>query len=510
MLCNDAELHHDGQAWQPAGDPTELALVVLAHKAGLEPELEKPTSPRLDVIPFASERRYMATLNRHKGGQHSIYVKGAPERVLGMCSRERHIGEVVALDPGYWLRQADEIAQHGQRVLAIARKDLSGKPSSLSEADAEQDLVLLGLVGLIDPPREEAIRAVATCRRAGIRVKMITGDHALTAEAIAAELGLQNPTGSLTGRDLERIDDQALCRQAMQVDVFARTSPEDKLRLVTALQAEGAVTAMTGDGVNDAPALKRADIGIAMGQKGTDAAREAAEMVLVDDNFASIERAIEEGRAVYDNVKKAILFILPTNVAQAFVIVAAILLGAVLPVTPVQILWVNMITAVTLGIALAWERAEGDIMQRPPRDPKEPLLTGFMLWRIGFVGLILLLGVGLLFMQEMGRGETSLAYARTLAVNALVMGQIAYVLNARFFFAPSWTLDGLFGSRMLLLAIGACLGLQLLFTYAPFMNRLFDTEALTATGWARCLALALAVFALVEIEKAALRGRRSR
>jgi P-type Ca2+ transporter type 2C len=510
MLCNDAELHHDGQAWQPAGDPTELALVVLAHKAGLEPELEKPASPRLDVIPFASERRYMATLNRHKGGQHSIYVKGAPERVLGMCSRERHIGEVVALDPGYWLRQADEIAQHGQRVLAIARKDLSGKPSSLSEADAEQDLVLLGLVGLIDPPREEAIRAVATCRRAGIRVKMITGDHALTAEAIAAELGLQNPTGSLTGRDLERIDDQALCRQAMQVDVFARTSPEDKLRLVTALQAEGAVTAMTGDGVNDAPALKRADIGIAMGQKGTDAAREAAEMVLVDDNFASIERAIEEGRAVYDNVKKAILFILPTNVAQAFVIVAAILLGAVLPVTPVQILWVNMITAVTLGIALAWERAEGDIMQRPPRDPKEPLLTGFMLWRIGFVGLILLLGVGLLFMQEMGRGETSLAYARTLAVNALVMGQIAYVLNARFFFAPSWTLDGLFGSRMLLLAIGACLGLQLLFTYAPFMNRLFDTEALTATGWARCLALALAVFALVEIEKAALRGRRSR
>jgi magnesium-transporting ATPase (P-type) len=303
---------------------------------------------------------------------------------------------------------------------------------------------------------------------------------------------------------VEHLSDEELRERVREVDVVARASPEHKLRLVEALQAQQQVIAMT---VNDAPALKRADIGIAMGRKGTDAARDASAMVLADDNFASIERAVEEGRTVYDNLKKSILFLLPTNAAQGLIIVAAILLGLVLPVTPVQILWVNMITAVTLGIAFAWERAEGDIMQRPPRRADEPLLTGFVIWRVGLVGLLLLVGAGLLFIQEQGHDETSLEFARTVAVNAFVMGQIFYLLSARSFHRPAYTRDGLLGSRAVLLAIGVCLALQLLFTYAPFMNLLFGTAPLDAEAWLRCAAVGVAVFVLVELEKLVLRRR---
>jgi magnesium-transporting ATPase (P-type) len=505
MLCNDAALHREGDRWQPEGDPTEAALIVLARKAGFEPEREHEERPRVDVIPFASERRYMATLNHDHHGHRFVYVKGAPERVLEMCTGEQRGGEVAALDAEAWRRRVDEVADRGQRLLAVARKDVTADTPELREEDAERDLVLLGLFGLIDPPREEAIRAVGVCQSAGIRVKMITGDHALTARAVARELGLANPAAALTGRELEGIADDELRRHAVGVDVFARASPEHKLRLVQALQAERQVTAMTGDGVNDAPALKRADVGIAMGRKGTEAAKEAAEMVLADDNFASIENAVEEGRTVYDNLKKAILFILPTNGAQALVIVVAILLGLMLPVTPVQILWVNMITAVTLGLAFAFERAERDIMLRPPRPADEPLLTGFILWRIGFVGLLLVLGVGLLFLYEQDRPETSVEFARTVAVNTLVMGQIFYLLSARFFHEPAYTREGLFGSRAVLIAIGVCVVLQLLFTYAPFMNLLFGTAPLDAEAWARCVGVGLAVFVLVELEKAVFR-----
>jgi magnesium-transporting ATPase (P-type) len=500
LLCNDARLHREGAEWHPDGDPTEAALIVLAHKAGFEPEREGEERPRLDVIPFASERRYMATLHHDHEGRHFIYVKGAPERVLEMC-------ELDEASRDTWLERIDEIAQRGQRVLACARKDAPHGLTELDENGAEQGLTMLGLFGLIDPPRDEAIEAVAVCQRAGIRVKMITGDHALTAQAIARELGLANPGQSMTGRELEDIDDEALRSHVMKIDVFARASPEHKLRLVKALQAQGEITAMTGDGVNDAPALKRADIGIAMGLKGTDAAREAAAMVLADDNFASIERAVEEGRIVYDNLKKAILFILPTNVAQALIIVIAIAAGITLPITPVQILWVNMITAVTLGMAFAWEQAEGDLMHRPPRRANEPLLTGFVIWRSGFVGLLILLGAGALFLHAEARESDTLEFARTLAVNALVMGQIGYVLNSRFFSTPSWTLEGLTGSRPLVLAIATCVVLQLLFTHAPFMNRMFGTEALDAVGWLYCIGIGLAVFLLVEIEKGLLRRR---
>ncbi len=502
LLCNDASIHFEDDEWQPTGDPTEAALLVLALKADLNKKQEASERPRLDVIPFSSDRRYMATLHRDETDKHFIYVKGAPERVLEMCSYEQQGDDVVPLESDVWSQRSSDIAARGQRLLAVAYRNVERDQSEIRECDVEQDLVLLGFFGLIDPPREEAIDSVAACIAAGVRVKMVTGDHALTATAVANDLGLENTNDTVVGRALEQMEDDELNRQALVVDVFARVSPEHKLRLVKALQFQGEITAMTGDGVNDAPALKQADVGIAMGLKGTDAAREAADVVLADDNFATIQRAIEQGRTVDDNLKKAILFILPTNAAQASVIVGAVALGLVLPVTPVQILWINMVTAVTLGIAYAWEQAEVNVMRRPPRHPDAPLLSPFMIWRIGFVGLLLLIGTGSLFLLAHNRSDMSLELARTVAVNALVMGQIFYLLNVRFFDKPSFTPRVLQGNRAVPIAIAICLGLQLLLTYAPPMNTLFGTEPLSALAWAGCIAVGLLVFILVEIEKA--------
>jgi calcium-translocating P-type ATPase len=500
LLCNDAEVIEKNGEWYPEGDPMEAALIVLARKAKLDPERNAKDNPRKDAIPFASERRYMATLHHDDAGNHVVYVKGAPERLLEMCSKEQYGDETRALDPDQWLDWADEIAERGQRLLAVARKDVS-EASELSEEQVEQDLVFLGLFGLIDPARDEAIESVGICHDAGISVRMITGDHAKTAAAVAQSLGLSNSDQVLTGREIESISDDDLPDQIADVNVFARASPEHKLRLVKALQSKGQIVAMTGDGVNDAPALKRADIGIAMGQQGTEAAREASAMVLADDNFASIERAVEEGRVVYDNFRKAILFLLPTNFAQAFIIVLAILLGFVLPMTPVQILWINMVTAVTLGIAFAWEQAEGDLMTRAPRPTDEVLLTGLVLWRTAFVGMLLLSGAGLLFYLEQQNPDTPVELARTLAVNALVMGQVFYLLNTRAFSAPAYTLSGLTGNKVVPIAIVTIIGLQLLLTYAPFMNTLFDTVALGFQDWVLCILVGFGVFVLVEGEK---------
>ncbi|HLS59304.1 MAG TPA: HAD-IC family P-type ATPase, partial [Paracoccaceae bacterium] len=351
LLCNEAAIIHDAGSWVAEGDPTEAALVALARKGGHDREEDAKRHPRLEVIPFTSERRYMATLHRDGPGR-IIFVKGAPERLLAMASHERRSGGDAPLDAARWQARADAIAGRGERVLAIACRQVPPE-TGLDERLAEHDLVLLGLVGLIDPPREEAIRAVAACHQAGIRVKMITGDHARTAGAVAADLGIVRPQPVVTGHELEAMSDAELPRHALEHDIFARASPGHKLRLVRALQSMGHIVAMTGDGVNDAPALKQADVGIAMGNKGTEAAREAAAMVLADDNFASIARAVAEGRTVHDNLRKAILFILPTSMAQALIVAIAILFGLTLPITPVQILWVNMITAVTLGIAFA-------------------------------------------------------------------------------------------------------------------------------------------------------------
>jgi magnesium-transporting ATPase (P-type) len=367
-------------------------------------------------------------------------------------------------------------------------------------------LSLLGVVGIIDPPREEAIQAVKTCRSAGIDVKMITGDHEATARAIGAQMGIGNGKHSVSGSRLEELDEASLGELLGRTEVFARTSPEHKLKLVEALQAKGEVVAMTGDGVNDAPALKRADVGVAMGQKGTEVAKEAAEMVLTDDNFASIAHAVEEGRTVYDNLKKAIIFILPTNGGEALTILAAILLGRMLPITAAQILWVNMITAVTLALALAFEPPEEKVMSRPPRRAGEPLLSGFLIWRIVFVSLILVSGTFGIFLW-LREGGASIELARTAAVNTLVMFEVFYLFSSRYLLAPVLNREGLFGNRYALVAIAVLLLMQLAFTYLPPFQALFGTTGLDMALWGRIVAIATSVLLLVELEKWWLRRR---
>ncbi len=501
LLCNDARLERDADQWRIVGDPTEGALAVLAAKAGLDLSRESELRPRTDVIPFESAHRFMATLHHDHAGHGFIYMKGAPEQVLAMCTRERCGGADRPLERAAWEARVEAAAAQGQRVLACAFRALTEERRDLRCADVETGLTLLGLFGIIDPPREEAIRAVAACRAAGIRVKMITGDHQATATAIAAQLGIGAGRGAaMTGADIEGLNDAQLRARVGRVDVFARVSPEHKLRLVQALQAAGEVVAMTGDGVNDAPALKRADIGVAMGVNGTEAAKEAAEIVLPDDNFASIASAVEEGRTVYDNLRKTLLFILPTNGGEAGTILVAIGLGLVLPILPVQILWVNMITAVTLALTLAFEPAETRVMCRPPRDPRAPIFSGYFLWRTLLVSMILVAGTLGLFQWELEHGA-DLERARTAAVNTLVMFEVFYLLNSRFLIEPAWHPRVLIGNPYVPLAIGLVIGFQLLYTYAPFMQTAFHSAALEAAAWPRILLIASTVFVVVEIEK---------
>jgi magnesium-transporting ATPase (P-type) len=359
---------------------------------------------------------------------------------------------------------------------------------------------------MIDPPREEAVAAVASCRGAGIRVKMITGDHALTAQAIGQRLGLAASGPAVTGQELQRMDAAQLQQAVAGNDVFARVNPEHKLRLVEALQARGEITAMTGDGVNDAPALKKADVGVAMGIKGTEAAKEAAAMVIADDNFASITAAIEEGRTVYDNLKKAILYILPTNGGEVISIIVAVLFGMVMPITALQILWINMVTEVTLSITLAFEGPEARLMQRPPRPPAEPLMSGYLVWRMVFVSLLFCAGTLGLFLWQLKHGD-SLEAARTAAVNAIVAGEITYLFSSRYLRASSFNWRGLTGNRFALLASAILILLQLAFTYVPGMQRLFSTAALDSGAWMLITLFGVAVFLVVEGEKALWRAR---
>jgi len=505
LLCNDALLHERDGEWVLEGDPTEGALLTLGMKAGLEPAFEQELRPRTDVIPFESAHCFMATLHHDHAGHGFAYVKGAPERLLSMCGWQRASGDDRPLDSGYWELQMQAMAGRGQRVLAIAFAAVGTQHRELRFEDLEAGLTLLGLVGMIDPPREEAIEAVRQCQSAGIRVKMITGDHAVTAVAIGANMGIGDGETVVTGQRIEAMDDHALQDAVKHTDIFARSSPEHKLRLVRAMQANGQIVAMTGDGVNDAPALKRADVGIAMGQNGTEVAREAAEMVLVDDNFASIARAVAEGRTVYDNLQKAILFILPTNGGEALTIIAAVLMGSMLPITPVQILWVNMITAVTLALALSFEAGEPDIMRRPPRDPREPILTGMFIWRIAFVSSILVAGTFGLFLWERERGG-DIELARTVAVNTLVMFEIFYLFNSRYIKASVFHSEGFLGNRYALVAISILLLFQLAFTYWGPMQVLFHTRDIDLLMWGRIVLIASSVLFLVELEKAIVRS----
>jgi len=413
------------------------------------------------------------------------------------------------LDAAVWQAHIDALAARGQRVLALARCALAEVPQVLTPAQLHGCLQLVGLLGIMDPPRPEAMAAVQRCQSAGVRVKMITGDHAATACAIAHELGIGRNGRVLSGAEIETLDEAALRAQVREVDVYARASPEHKLRLVSALQAESEVVAMTGDGVNDAPALKRADVGVAMGDKGTEAAKEAAAVVLADDNFATIARAVEEGRTIYDNLKKAIVFSLPTNGAQACVILAAILFGVSLPITPVQILWVNMVVAVALSLALAFEPAEADVMSRPPRRRDAALIDGFLAWRVALVSVVQTIGCLLLYLNETAAGVAPEA-ARTLAVNSLVVGQIFYLFNSRYTIAPSSGWAGLTGNRVALLGVGTLLLLQLAFTYAPPMQALLGTAALGLREWLMAIGVGFSVYVVVELEKWTLRRRLAR
>jgi magnesium-transporting ATPase (P-type) len=505
LLCNDASLHCDAAGhWQLTGDPTEGALVTLAMKAGLDPAFEHEALLRSDVIPFESEHRFMATLHHDHAGHGRIYLKGAPERILALCTDQRGAAGKAPLDAAACHERAMHIAAQGMRLLAVAVKGAAPTQQTLAFADVEAGgFILLALLGLADPPREEAIAAVATCHRAGIAVKMITGDHALTASAIGGQLGLHRDGGKLqvlTGADIENMDDAALAGAVLRTEVFARASPEHKLRIVKALQMQGHAVAMTGDGVNDAPALKRADVGVAMGHKGTEAAKEAAEIVLADDNFASIAAAVEEGRTVYDNIRKAIVFTLPTNLGEAGMLLVAILFGLPLPITPVQILWVNMITEVTLGLAIAFEKPEADIMQRQPRNPNESLLSPFLVWRIAFVSLLMVAGALGLFLWHLEQGS-DMSLARSVAVNTIVIGEMVYLLNVRHLSNSVLSREGLFGNRYVLGAIAVLTVFQLAFTYLPPMQAMFGTSAMSAADWLPVLFFCGALFLLVEIEK---------
>jgi len=482
-LCNDASLRQNEGQWMVEGDPMEGALLAFAGKV-----LSPPQADRLDAIPFDSRHRFMAVLSDIEGTRIT-HVKGAPERVLRMCGD---------LDLHRWLARVEVLAHQGLRVLALAEREEKGR--QINSPALEGGLKFLGLVGLIDPPRPEAIAAVAECRAAGISVKMITGDHAGTAAAIAAQIGLENPARVLTGVDLDKLDDAQLSLEVVSVDVFARTSPEHKLRLVTALQARGLSVAMTGDGVNDAPALKRADAGIAMGQKGSEAAKEAADFVLTDDNFATIAAAVREGRTVYDNLKKVISWVLPTNAGEAMVVVLALLLGLALPVTAVQILWVNLITAVTLGIALAFEPTEAGTMARPPRRRDAPILSGALVWHVVLVAGLFLAAVFGIFSFAIDRGYP-LALAQTMAMNMLVVLEIFHLFFIRNIHGTSLTWAAVRGTRVVWTVVIIITAAQFAVTYLPPLQTIFGTMSVPLLDGILIVAIGAAFFAIIEIEK---------
>jgi len=494
LLCNDAALHESDDIWSVEGDPMEGALLVFGAKAG-------ETSAgwtRHGEIPFDAKRRYMAVQAEDKDGTSHVLVKGAPERVMEMCVDQIGGDGNKPLDLDRWHADVERIAARGQRVLAFARQS-KVQPDALA-ADLEGGLSLIGLIGMIDPPRPEAIDAIAECHKAGIDVKMITGDHAGTAAAIGQQIGLKRPDVVLTGADIDQMNESVLAIEVMGTSIFARTSPEHKLRLVTALQAHDLVVAMTGDGVNDAPALKRADIGVAMGITGSEATKEAAELVLADDNFASISAAVREGRAVWDNIRKVVSWVLPTSTGEAGTIAAALLLGFALPVSPVQILWVNMITTVTLGLALAYEPPEAETMLRPPRPRNAGLLTGALVWHVVFVTALFLGAVFGLFAYALDRGY-SLPLAQTMSMNMLVVLEIFHLFYIRNIFGTSVNWAALKGTRPVWISVILVTAAQFSATYVPVAQPILGTQAVPLLDGMLIVAIGVIFFAIIETEK---------
>ncbi len=506
LLCNTSRLVEKNGRYEIEGDPTEGSLIVSARKAGLLESSMGSFPKHVDVLPFESAYQYMATLHDSPDGRSRvIFMKGSVERVLDLCAGTSDKKAVVA--------QAERMASKGLRVLAFAKREITSGQDSIGHADLTS-MTFLGLQGMIDPPRQEAIRAVQSCYSAGMRVKMITGDHVLTATAIAKQLGLRykakdgrTELNAYSGKQLEGLSDEAFVRAADHGSVFARVTPEQKLRLVKALQSLGNIVAMTGDGVNDAPALKQANIGIAMGITGTEVSKEAADMVLTDDNFASIEAAVEEGRCVFDNLKKFIVWTLPTNMAEGLAILAAIFLGTELPILPVQILWVNMTTAIFLGMMLAFEPKEPDIMRRPPQDPKLPIMTRDVVIRTCYVSLLLVGGVFGLFKYALAHGA-SLAEARTVATTMLIMGELFYLFNCRSLTRSAFAI-GLFSNPWIWVGCSLMIASQSLFVFAPFMNLMFHSAPMQLIEWEEILGVCLLISAVVGIEKYIRFGRKA-
>ena len=494
-LCNDSQLIKDEQGlWKITGGPTEGALKVLAAKIPLPPVDTEMRSK----IPFDSQYKYMSTLYR-LGDEEVILITCAPDVLFRLCQYQQTNEGLQPFDQPYWEGKIEEYAREGLRMVAAAWKPAREGQRELDHPDLHDGVILLGIAGMMDPPRPEAITAIADCLQAGIRVKMITGDHPQTAMSIGQMLGIGNAASAITGRELEAMDDRQLSDAAQQYDIFARTSPEDKFRLVQALQSKQEVVGMTGDGVNDAPALKRADVGIAMGIKGTEVTKEAADMVLTDDNFATIASAVHEGRRVYDNLKKTILFVIPSNIAQALLIIIALLAGNLIPLTPVLILWMNMATSATLSFGLAFEAGEKDIMNRPPRKANLHVMDGYAIWRVVFVGLMIAISAFVLEAWLQPRGYSA-EFIRTVLLQTLVTAQWFYMLNCRVNDGFSLS-KGLLANKGIWIVSGVLLALQLLIIYAPFMQMLFGTEALPFRYWVITFLIGFVMFLIVEAEK---------
>ncbi len=507
MLCNDSNLVSIENNWRIEGDPTEGALLVSAMKSGLSRYDAMTEMPRLDSIPFESEYQYMATLHKNtKSENNVVYVKGSVESILARCAKMLlSTGEVVSLNANSCIAASDIFAKRGLRVLAFAFLTVNKSKTEISHADIDKNLVFLGLQAMIDPPRSEVIQAIQTCHNAGIKVKMITGDHELTALAIAQQIGIAGNSQNLTelqvlnGKRIAELSDQELVEIVEQVNVFARVAPEQKLRLVKALQFHGDIVAMTGDGVNDAPSLRQANIGIAMGITGTDVAKETADMILTDDNFATIESAVEEGRGVYDNLVKFLTWTLPTNFGLGLVIFLAVIAGIALPILPVQILWINMTTVILLGLMLAFEKMEPDVMSRPPRQSSQSILSPTLITRIVIVGALLCAGAFIFFEYAIILGKSE-AYARTIAVNIFVFGELLYLFNCRSLKYSMFKI-GVFSNPLLWVGVISMILLQILFTYAPVMNQIFHTKPIDILDWIWVLLTGIIIYTTVGLDK---------
>ncbi len=515
LLCNNSDLIKKEDRWESEGDPTETALIVSARKAGLE-ETVLNHLKRIDEIPFESHLQYMATFHHTPDNEHNIvYIKGAVEKILEkscfVMAEDQDGKNIIKKLESYEIQKlqavSDEISSRGLRVLAFAKKEISKEKSRIDESDIKDKIIFLGIQAMIDPPREEVIDAIRTCQRAGIKVKMITGDNVKTAVNIAEKIGLNKihgkdsvvPIVAVTGRELQQYSEDEVADIVERAEVFARVLPEQKLILVKALQSKGHIVAMTGDGVNDAPALKQADIGIAMGISGTDVAKEAADMVLTDDNFTSIKDAVEEGRRILDTLIKFIIWTLPTNFGEGLVVVTAIFGGLVLPILPVQILWINLTTALALGLMLIFEPKEKDSMERPPRAPHTPILSGELVIRIIIVSMIILGGVYGLFFYEQISGA-SLPEARTIAVNTIVMIELFYLFNCRSLTKSMFQI-GMFSNKFIWIGVAVMIGIQILFTYLPIMNDVFDSHPISIMSWLKIIGVATVTYAVIEMVK---------